>query len=57
MIGMGYKTLADELLDIGFTQIYTSRLEDLKTGIQFKRENSVSDVIIDGIETIRSDDA
>lgn len=53
MIGMGYKTLADELLDIGFTQIYTSRLEDLKTGF-IKRENSVSDVIIDGIETIKS---
>ena len=53
MIGMGYKTLANELVDIGFTQIYVSRLEDLKTGF-LKRENSVSDVVIDGIETIRS---
>lgn len=53
MIGMGYKTLANELVDIGFTQIYVSRLEDLKTGF-FKRENAVSDVVIDGIETIKS---
>ena len=45
MLNMGYKTLANELVDIGFTQIYVSRLEDLKT---------VSDVVIDGIETIRS---
>ena len=53
MLNMGYKTLANELVDIGFTQIYVSRLEDLKTGF-LKRENSVSDVVIDGIETIRS---
>lgn len=53
MLNMGYKTLANELVDIGFTQIYVSRLEDLKTGF-FKRENAVSDVVIDGIETIRS---
>lgn len=53
MLNMGYKTLANELVDIGFTQIYASRLEDLKTGF-LKRENSVSDVVIDGIETIRS---
>ena len=53
MLNMRYKTLANELVDIGFTQIYVSRLEDLKTGF-LKRENSVSDVVIDGIETIRS---
>ncbi len=40
------------MVDIGFTQIYVSRLEDLKTGF-LKRENSVSDVLIDGVDTIR----
>ena len=53
MINKGYKTLADELVDIGFTQIYVLKLEDLKTGF-LKRENSVSDVVIDGVDTIRS---
>ncbi|WP_455191152.1 hypothetical protein [Eubacterium ramulus] len=40
------------MVDIDFTQIYVSRLEDLKTGF-LKRENSVSDVLIDGVDTIR----
>ena len=40
------------MVDIGFTQIYVSILEDLKTGF-LKRENSVSDVLIDGVDTIR----
>ena len=52
MMNMGYKTLADKLVDIGFTQIYVSKLEDLKTGF-LKRENSVSDVVIDGVDTIK----
>lgn len=52
MMNMGYKTLADKLVDIGFTQIYVSKREDLKTGF-LKRENSVSDVVIDGVDTIK----
>ena len=44
---------ADKLVDIGFTQIYVSKLEDLKTGF-LKRENSVSDVVIGGVDTIKS---
>lgn len=43
---------ADKLVDIGFTQIYVSKLEDLKTGF-LKRENSVSDVVIGGVDTIK----
>ena len=43
---------ADKLVYIGFTQIYVSKLEDLKTGF-LKRENSVSDVVIDGVDTIK----
>lgn len=33
-------------------QVYVSRLEDLKTGF-LKRENSVSDVVMDGVDTIK----
>lgn len=36
-----------------YIQVYVSRREDLKTGF-FKRENAISDVVIDGADTIRS---
>ena len=35
-----------------YIQVYVSRLEDLKTGF-LKRENSVSDVVMDGVDTIK----
>lgn len=36
-----------------YIQVYVSKLEDLKTGF-FKRENAISDVVMDDAETIRS---
>lgn len=35
-----------------YIQVYVSRREDLKNGF-LKRENSVSDVVMDGVDTIK----
>ena len=35
-----------------YIQVYVSKLEDLKTGF-FKRENAISDVVMDGVDTIK----
>ena len=52
MAKKNYEELAQELLEIGFTQVYTLPLNDLKTG-WIKREFSVQNVVIAGVESIK----
>ena len=49
---MTFEQVADRLLDLGFTEVYTLPLRDLKTG-WIKKENSVLQVVIAGVESIR----
>lgn len=52
MIKKNYEELARELLEIGFTEIYTLPLNDLKTG-WIKKEFSVQNVVIAGVDSIK----
>ncbi len=52
MINRDFDQLASELVDIGFTEVYTLPLKDLTTG-WIKKERAVQQVLIEGIDTIK----
>lgn len=52
MIKRDFDQLASELVDIGFTEVYTLPLKDLTTG-WIKKERAVQQVLIEGIDTIK----
>lgn len=52
MVKRDFDELAQELLNIGFTEVYTLPLNDLKTG-WIKKENSVQQVVIAGVDSIK----
>lgn len=52
MVKRNYDDLAQELLEIGFTEVYTMPLNDLKTG-WIKKEFAVQQVLISGVDTIK----
>lgn len=52
MIKRDFEQLASELVDIGFTEVYTLPLKDLTTG-WIKKERAVQQVLIEGIDTIK----
>ena len=52
MIKRDFDQLASELVDIGFTEVYTLPLKDLTTG-WIKKEIAVQQVLIEGIDTIK----
>ncbi len=52
MVKRNYDDLAQELLEIGFTEVYTMPLNDLETG-WIKKEFSVQKVLIAGVQTIK----
>lgn len=52
MAKRNYEDLAQELLEVGFTEVYTLPLNDLKTGLIHK-EYSVQQVAIVGVESIK----
>lgn len=49
---MTFEQVADSLLDLGFTEVYTLPIKDLMTGWIMK-ENSVQQVVIADVESIR----
>lgn len=49
---MTFDQVADALVNLGFTEVYTLPLKDLKTG-WIKKENSVQQVVISGIDAIK----
>lgn len=52
MIKRDFDQLASELVDIGFTEVYTLPLKDLTTG-WIKKERTVQQVLIEGIDAIK----
>lgn len=52
MIKRDFDQLASELVDIGFTEVYTLPLKDLTTG-WIKKERAVQQVLIEGIDAIK----
>lgn len=52
MINRDFDQLASELVDIGFTEVYTLPLKDLTTG-WIKKERAVQQVLIEGIDAIK----
>lgn len=52
MIQRDFDQLASELVDIGFTEVYTLPLKDLTTG-WIKKERTVQQVLIEGIDAIK----
>ena len=52
MIKRNFDELLQELLNVGFTEVYTLPLDDLKTG-WIKKDRSVQMVVVDGIESIK----
>lgn len=52
MINQNYKKIAQELMEIGFTEVYIAPLEDLMTG-WIKKDGTVMNVIIEGINSIK----
>ena len=52
MIKRDYDDLASELVDIGFTEVYTLPLKDLTTG-WIKKERAVHQVLIEGTVSIK----
>lgn len=52
MVKRDFDQLASELVDIGFTEVYTLPLKDLTTG-WIKKDRSVQQVLIEGIEAIK----
>lgn len=52
MIKRDFDQLASELVDIGFTEVYTLPLKDLTTG-WIKKERVVQQVLIEGIDVIK----
>lgn len=52
MINQNYKKLTQELMGIGFTEVYITPLEDLMTG-WIKKDGTVKNVIIENINSIK----
>lgn len=52
MIKKDFDQLASELVDIGFTEVYTLPLKDLTTG-WIKKERAVQQVLVEGIDAIK----
>lgn len=52
MVKRNFEDLANELLKIGFTEIFTLPLEDLSTG-WMKKEYAVQNVVIEGVDAIK----
>ena len=52
MIKRDYDDLASELVDIGFTEVYTLPIKDLTTG-WIKKERAVQQVLIEGTVSIK----
>lgn len=52
MIKRDFDQLASELVDIGFTEVYTLPLKDLTTG-WIKKERAVQQVLVEGIDAIK----
>lgn len=52
MINQNYKKLTQELMGIGFTEVYITPLEDLMTG-WIKKDGTVKNVIIEDINSIK----
>lgn len=52
MVKRDFDELANELVDIGFTEVYTLPLKDLTTG-WVKKERAVQQVLIEGIDYIK----
>ena len=52
MIKRDFDELAQELLNVGFTEVYTLPLNDLKTG-WIKRDRAVQQVVVTGRESIK----
>ena len=49
---MDYEQVADMLLDLGYTEVYTFPLKDLKTG-WIKKDKSVQQILIAGVESVK----
>ena len=49
---MNFEQVADRLLDLGYTEVYTLPLKDLKTG-WIKKEKSVQKILIAGVESVK----
>lgn len=52
LINQNYKTLAQELMGIGFTKVYIAPLENLMTG-WIKKDGTVKNVIIEDVNSIK----
>lgn len=52
MVKRNFEDLANELLKIGFTEIFTLPLKDLSTG-WMKKEYAVQNVLIEGVDAIK----
>lgn len=52
MIKRNFDELAQKLLNVGFTEVYTLPLDDLKTG-WIKKDRAVQLVVVDGRESIK----
>lgn len=52
MLNQNYKELANELMRIGFTEVYITPLEDLMTG-WIKKDGSVKSVIVENLNSIK----
>ena len=52
MVKRNFEDLANELLKIGFTEIFTLPLKDLSTG-WMKKEYAVQNVVIEGVDAIK----
>ena len=52
MVKRNFEDLANELLKIGFTEIFTLPLKDLSTG-WIKKEYAVQNVVIEGVDAIK----
>ncbi len=49
---MSFEQVADALLDLGYTEVYTLPLKDLKTG-WIKKEKSVQEILVAGVESVK----
>lgn len=52
MIKRNYEEVAQKLIDVGFAEVYTLPLYDLKTG-WIKKDNSIQQVVIEGADSIK----
>lgn len=49
---MTFEQVTDELLNLGYTEVYTLPLKDLKTG-WVKKDKSVQQIVVPGVESIK----